>query len=212
MSDLPNNSSIARFLPATLIPDASLNDDKLEMAASCGLDDEHIRCERTEQGTLRIYPPTPVTIWLMIQKFHRELVKSLVRANIPGQSFVRRRFFLDEWSMMCPDVAYITPGADKKLEFLEFGQPLKLCPNFIVEFCSQPRELRRLKDKMLRWMASGAELGWLIVPQEQCVYIYSPSSEPLIFDDEFAVGQGPCEHFVLSLSELWSLDQYRRVY
>jgi Uma2 family endonuclease len=114
--------------------------------------------------------------------------------------------------MLCPDIAYISPDGDKKRADTEMGQPTQLCPNFVIEFCSHPRELRRLKDKMLRWMASGAELGWLMVPQEQCVYIYSPSSEPVIFDEDSAVGQGVVLDFAIILPEIWSLDEYRRSY
>jgi hypothetical protein len=51
-----------------------------------------------------------------------------------------------------------------------------------------------------------------MVPQEQCVYIYSSSSEPLIFDGEFAIGQGVFVDFAIILPESWSLDEYKRSY
>lgn len=146
----------------------------------------------------------------MIQKFHRELIRWLDRTKDAGQTVVRRRFFLEGALMLSPDIAYIAANGDRERVNTELGHTLELCPNFIVEFCSHPRELRRLKEKMLRWMASGAELGWLMVPQEQCVYIYSSSSEPLIFDGEFAVGQGLVVDFAIILPEIWSLDEYKR--
>ena len=40
-----------------------------------------------------------------------------------------------------------------------------------------------------------------MVPLEQCVYIYSSSSEPLIFDGEFAIGQGLFVDFAIILPE-----------
>ncbi len=49
-----------------------------------------------------------------------------------------------------------------------------------------------------------------MVPQEQCVYIYSSSSEPLIFDGEFAAGQGLFVDFAIILPEIRSLDEYKR--
>jgi hypothetical protein len=50
---------------------------------------------------------------------------------------------------------------------------------------------------MLQWVANGIELGWLMVPQEQCVFIYSPGSEPEIVDGDFVVGDGPAEEFFI---------------
>jgi Uma2 family endonuclease len=89
---------------------------------------------------------------------------------------------------------------------------LRLCPHFVVEVCSHPRELRPLKDKMLQWVANGIELGWLMVPQEQCVFIYSPGSEPEIEDGDFVVGDGPAEEFFIFLDDVWRLDVYKRFY
>jgi len=124
---------------------------------------------------------------------------------------LRRRFFLEDSVMMCPDVAYIESRSRKKRLNIT-ASILKLCPNFVVEVCSYPRELRPLKDKMLRWIANGIELGWLMVPQEQCVFIYSPGSEPEIVDGEFVVGEGPAEEFFVLLDDVWRLDVYRRYY
>ena len=211
MPGLPNNSSIARFFPATLIPDTPLSDERLETFASGSWDLEHMRCERTEKGTLRIYAPTPEVIWLMISKFHSELLRWLGRKQYAGHTVVRRRFFLGDGSVLCPDIAYMRDGAKKRVD-TDVLQPLQLCPNFIAEFCSHPRELRKVKDKMLRWMASGVELGWLMLPQERCVHVYSPGSEPETLDEEFAGGEGWVADFARILPEIWSLDECRRSY
>jgi hypothetical protein len=212
MTELTNISPFAGFLPATIIPDNGLSDDRLEALASRDLDNAHIRCERTEQGPLRMYAPVPEAIWLMIQSLRRELTQWLGKTNTAGQVVARRRFFLGDFSMMCPDIAYIAPDGDGKRVDIGYGRLLNLCPSFVVEFCTHPRELRWLKDKMLRWMASGAELGWLVVPQEQCVYTYSPSAEAVIMKGQFAVGRGRWEELTVFLPELWSFDQYKRSY
>jgi Uma2 family endonuclease len=113
--------------------------------------------------------------------------------------------------MMCPDVAYIDSRSRKK-SLAVTESILRFCPNFVIEVCSHPRELRYLKDKMLRWIANGIELGWLMVPQEQCVFIYSPGTEPEIVDGDFVVGNGPVEGFCIFLDEIWRLDVYKRLY
>jgi len=211
MPEPPNNSPIAKFLPATVIPDSGLSDDRLEFASG-ELDSARIRCERNEQGSLRMYPPPPEAVWLMIQSLHRELLKWLAKAKIAGQAAVRQRFFLENYSMMCPDIAFVAPRGEGKRVEIRYGHPLSLCPNFVIEFCTHPKELRGLQDKMLRWIASGAELGWLVVPQEQCIYGYTTRAEAVIMDGEYAGGRGPWEQFVVYLPEIWNFDQYKRPY
>lgn len=212
-TEISEASPLGLFLPATLIPDVPLRDEALELASMAVLDLERIRCERNEKGKLRLYPPTTEGIWLMIQILDRELrgwMRRTKRAS--GDVFVRRRFFLNNEIVMCPDIGYLAPAERRKPPIIPLaGAPLNCCPNFVAEFCSHPKELRMLKDKMLRWMAHGTELGWLIVLQEQCVYVYAPGNEPSIMDD-CAVGQGPLGDFQIGLSHLWSIDELRRSY
>lgn len=189
-----------------------MSDAGLERLAIRALDDEHIRCERTEQGALRMHAPAPEAIWLMIYSLQLALMIWLDQVKVSGQILVCRRFFIGDYSMMCPDIAYVSPNSNGECAEVEFARPVKLCPNFVVEFCTHPRELRRLRDKMLRWIASGAELGWLIVPQEQCVYVYSPGTEETIIDGEYAIGRGPMEEFMILLAELWCLKCHSETY
>lgn len=210
-SELTDISPIGAFLPATVVPDLRLSDEQLEIAAELGLDHARIRCERTEKGALRMSAPPPHQIWLMIHIFHRELVKSLGLAKVTGHVAMRRRFFLRDNSVLCPDAAYIASGVDRRPGRIESTTILKLCPRFVAEFCSHPRELRSLKDKMLHWLASGVELGWLLVPQEHCVYVYSPRADPTIIDTPFGIGAGTWGEFVIPLDEIWRLDEYKRL-
>jgi len=147
----------------------------------------------------------------MVDKVYTDLLHWLARAGWHGQPMLRRRFFLEDGVMMCPDVAYIDSRSRKKRLDIT-ASILRLCPNFVVEVCSHPRELRHLKDKMLRWIANGIELGWLMVPQEQCVFIYSPGAEPEIVDGDFVGGNGSVKGFCIFLDEIWRLDVYKRFY
>ncbi len=211
-TEISEASPLGLFLPATLMPDVPLSDNALELASMAVLDMERIRCERNEYGKLRLYAPTTETVWLMIQMLEREIRAWMRQIKRGGTVLVRRRFYLENEAVMCPDIGYVAPAASRKSSTIPFaGAPLKACPNFVAEVCSHPKELRMLKDKMLRWMANGTDLGWLIVLQEQCVYVYAPGIEPSIMDG-CAVGQGPIGEFEFMLSHLWSIDELRRSY
>jgi hypothetical protein len=212
MTDPTDSPRFVDFLPATLIPDRRMSDECLERAAEVALDSNRIRCERTERGDLRIYSPTPEVVWLMIQMLQRQFTAWINKMKIAGQIAIRRRLFIGERSMMCPDVAYFAPGPNNIPLNLVIGTALRICPGFVIEICPQLTELRWFKDRMLRWMASGIKVGLLIVPQEHRAYVYSPDSEPQVIDDGEVCGNGKLEGLVIKLSEIWSLDEHERAY
>ena len=58
---------------------------------------------------------------------------------------------------------------------------------------------------MQEWLANGAQLGWLIDPDQRSVVIYRPDGE---VDTRTRVdsitGEGPVAGFVLDLSFVWN--------
>jgi hypothetical protein len=106
-TEIADPSPLGAFLPATIIPDSPLRDHELELASVAALDLERIRCERNEQGKLRLYAPTTDTIWLMIQMLDRE-IRGWMRGTKRtfGDAFVRRRFFLDNQIVMTSAISH----------------------------------------------------------------------------------------------------------
>lgn len=213
MSTTTEDLSISNLFPATLIPDAWMTDEQLDRILSNVFDGGRMRCERDLLGKLRIYPPCPMTTWLMMQRVHTELEGWIKRSERPGRAFFRKRFFFEQSKLMlCPDVAYFIPPSRSSSLDMSHSSKLPNRPGCVIEFCSHPKELRALKDKMLQWMASGITLAWLLVPQEECVFVYRSGEEPEIIDGEW-VGEGwPLSDFYLFLEPIWSLDVYRRKY
>lgn len=54
-----------------------------------------------------------------------------------------------------------------------------LCPDLVVELASPsdagPRSLTALRRKMAAYQANGAQLGWLLIPDQQAVEIWPAS-------------------------------------
>jgi hypothetical protein len=67
-----------------------------------------------QDGKLHIYPPAPEATQLMVRKVHTELQLWLSKTGRHGQPMIRRRFFLEDSGMMCPDVAYVASSFAKK--------------------------------------------------------------------------------------------------
>ena len=88
-----------------------------------------------------------------------------------------------------PDGAVLSP--DASLVRLERWQALTpeqrrsfppLCPDVVVELASPsdqgPRAVAALRQKMAAYQANGAQLGWLLIPEEQAVEIWTAIGEP----------------------------------
>ena len=87
-----------------------------------------------------------------------------------------------------PDGAVLSP--DASLVRLERWQVLTpeqrrsfppLCPDVVVDLASPsdqgPRAVAALRQKMAAYQANGAQLGWLLIPEEQAVEIWPVASE-----------------------------------
>ena len=78
-----------------------------------------------------------------------------------------------------PDVSWMTPeqladagGAPPRKGFWD------LCPTFVVEVRSPNDSLAYQQGRVADWMDFGAQLGWLVDPQNFSVWVYRPNHEP----------------------------------
>jgi len=79
-----------------------------------------------------------------------------------------------------------------------------LCPDFVIEVRSASDRLKTLQKKMLEYLEQGAQLGWLIDPENKTVEIYRPSGETERRTGVDKVeGEGPVAGFVLDLTYVW---------
>lgn len=62
-----------------------------------------------------------------------------------------------------------------------------------------------LQRKMQEYIDNGAQLGWLIDPQEKKVYIYRPETEVRCLENPDTISGDPIlPGFVLDVQRLWS--------
>jgi Uma2 family endonuclease len=81
-----------------------------------------------------------------------------------------------------------------------------LCPDFVVELKSPSDSLKETQDKLEEFLENGAQLGWLIDPDEHRVHVYRPGQRPVVLKAATEVDGNPVlPGFVLSLELIWSL-------
>ncbi|GAB4294938.1 MAG: Uma2 family endonuclease [Oscillatoriaceae cyanobacterium] len=165
-----------------------------------------LKFERTATGELIIMPPTGgetghrnIEIAYQLQGWSRQQNLGIAFDSSTG-------FKLPNGADRSPDASWVkiqrwqglTPEQKKKF--------LPLCPDFVVELRSESDNLNNLQEKMKEYQENGAQLGWLIDPQNQRVEIYRPGQEVEILENPVALsGEEVLPGFVLDLNHIWPI-------
>lgn len=81
-------------------------------------------------------------------------------------------FTLPDESVKSPDASWLSLNKWKQLTSEQQEKFAPVCPEFVVELKSKNDRINDLQKKMESWLDNGVQLGWLIVPEEETVYIY----------------------------------------
>ncbi len=84
--------------------------------------------------------------------------------------------------VLVPDAAWVSP--ERLAEHPPVpGDPIPICPDFVIEIRFGSDNLAPLHAKMQLYIANGALLGWLIDPLNRRVYIYrAEQTEPELLE------------------------------
>ncbi|MEK7257573.1 MAG: Uma2 family endonuclease [Bacteroidota bacterium] len=157
------------------LPDGGLTDD--QFFEFCQLN-ENLKIERNAKGEIIIMALTgtktgtrnfrlyiPFGIWNMQGEEKGEFSDSSGGFRLPNGA------------TYSPDVAFVTKERWDNLTEEQQQKFAPICPDFIAELLSNPRDLRNLQSKMEEFMENGCRLGWLIDPFKKTTYVYRPKVE-----------------------------------
>ena len=109
--------------------------------------------------------------------------------------------------MRNPDISWVSP---EQMESMGGFPPLRgfwpICPAFVIEVRSPGDTLRNQQGRMADWLRFGAELGWLVDPENRDVWVYRPGREPEQLERPSVVaGEPPIDGFGLDFTPIWEL-------
>jgi Uma2 family endonuclease len=194
---LPN---LELYAPVTLRGTKLSDREFLEFCA----DHEDLRVESNEGGEIEIMPGTgPET-----GKRNLEIAMQLgwwTKLDGRGSAFDSSTLFVvPSGARRSPDASWIAKSRIAGLPPAQRGHLWQICPEFVIELRSPSDRLPLLEAKMREWIASGAQLGWFIDPDQRTVTVYRPQSEPEVLIEPAKVsGEGPIKGFVLDLADIW---------
>jgi len=121
-------------------------------------------------------------------------------------------FRLPDGSVLSPDAALVRLDRWKALTSEQRRGFPPLCPDLVVELASPsdegPRGVTALRHKMGTYQANGADLGWLLLPEERAVEIWRGGQQGLAERLDNATRLEAGEAFaglVLELGEIWAV-------
>lgn len=100
-------------------------------------------------------------------------------------------FNLPNKAKRSPDAAWIKRERWEALSEQDRQKLVPLCPDFVVELRSFTDRLKKLQAKMEEYIVNGAQLGWLIDPQEKKVHVYRPGEPVEVLDDPKEISGEP---------------------
>lgn len=178
-----------------------LDDD--DIWALCQANPE-MRIEQTAEGEIIVMPSTGGETGSRNSALGGECY-AWAKLDGTGLTFDSSTVFrLPNGAKRSPDLSWVRRDRWEALTVEERRKFPPLCPDFVVELRSPSGVLVTLQAKMEEYLANGAQLGWLIDPEERKVYVYRPSVPVAGLDDPREVSGEPIlPGFVLEMRMLW---------
>lgn len=163
-----------------------------------------LRIERAATGKVIIMSPAGgetgsrnLTLSMLLGLWTRQNKRGIAFDSSTG-------FILPNGATRSPDGAWVLRERLAHLSPRQKQKFLPLCPDFVIELRSPTDEVADLQAKMTEYMENGAQLGWLLIPETQEVYIYRPGAAPEYLHNPSQISGDPvAPGFVLELAEIW---------
>jgi Uma2 family endonuclease len=121
-------------------------------------------------------------------------------------------FLLPDGAVLSPDASLLQQERWDALSPQQRRGFAPLCPDLVVELASPsdegPRGLTALRAKMGQYQANGAQLGWLLIPEQQAVEVWlaSGGGEPRRMESARSLDAGPVfPGLQIDLAEIWTV-------
>ena len=167
-------------------------------------DNPELRLELTAQRELVIMAPTGSKTGWRNSRLNQRLANWAERDGTGLCFDSSAGFLLPNGAKRSPDAAWVRRERWDALTDEQQEGFAPLCPDFVVELRSPDDRLPDLQDKLAEYIKNGAQLGWLIDPQDKCVFVYRPGQAVECLKDAKTVRGDPLlRGFVLDLPDIW---------
>jgi Uma2 family endonuclease len=129
-----------------------------------------------------IQKPMPQGKHSTIQTELPAAINAVVRTRRIARAFTELRCTFGGRSIV-PDVSVFTWDRIPRDENGEIANVFRAAPDWIIEILSPDQSQTKVTKKILHSLKYEAQMGWLIDPEEQTVFVYLPKQLPEVFDE-----------------------------
>jgi Uma2 family endonuclease len=153
--------------------------------------------ELAADGTLIEMTPTGGSTGARNQTLGALLWLAIEQSRLPLKLFDSSAgFLLPDGSVRSPDASVVRLERWQALSEAERDGFPPLCPDLVVELASPSDGPQALRRKMAAYMANGASLGWLLLPQSRTVEVWKAgaaekANSHLVLTDPARLEAGP---------------------
>lgn len=131
----------------------------------------------------RIIPkPMPQGKHSTIQTEFATAVNSVLKPQKSARAFSELRCTFGGRSIV-PDVSVFTWERIPRDESGEIANVFAIAPDWAVEILSPDQSQTKVTKNILHCLNYGTQMGWLIDPDEQTIFVYLPKQQPEVFDE-----------------------------
>jgi Uma2 family endonuclease len=129
-----------------------------------------------------IQKPMPQGKHSAIQGEFVPFINSALRAKCIARAFPELRCTFGGRSIV-PDIAVCMWNRIPRDENGEVSNTFPIAPDWTVEILSPDQSQTRVTKNILHCLKHGAQMGWLIDPDERTVFVYRSKQETEVFDE-----------------------------
>lgn len=208
----------AKFLvPSITVPDSDFGQAPIRLRSPVfqnWSDDEFfefavnnplMKIERCANGDLLVMTPAGIESSDWNSEIDMQL-RIWAKKDATGKVFESSAGFkLPNGSVISPDASWIQLAKWNRLTKEEKSKFGPFCPDFVLELRSPSDRLIDLQNKLIEFLANGAQLGWIIDPYNKTVHIYRPGQGAEILANPATVsGESVLPGFELDLVEIFT--------
>lgn len=156
-----------------------------------------------------IQKPMPQGEHSAIQTELASAINQTLKPNQIARAFCELRCTFGERSIV-PDIAVFLREHIPRQTDGKIANTFSLAPDWTIEILSPKQNQTQVTKNILHCLKHQTELGWLINPSEESVFVYYQDQRPDIFDDKAVQLPVPsfAESFKIAVGELfhWLVD------
>lgn len=151
-----------------------------------------------------IQKPMPKGKHSTIQTELSTAINTTLKSNKVARAFSELRCTFGDRSIV-PDITILKWNNIARDDNGEIADSFYTAPDWIIEILSPEQSQTKVVKNILYCLDNGTEIGWLIDPNDKCVFVYFSQQKPLLFEAENDILPVPnfANSFNLTVGELW---------